>query len=505
MTRCKDKMNQKNNFILSTRKVSLFYINLVGKALTSKLKEVIGKEFSQIPVYYKKGVYHIILNKEEYESLSQLCFNKIMNNKQFVDETIKDAFAKAEILIKHCKNFDENLQLTNEQLIEFYKKYVELYTNMYSRSWIGPLVDRLLFNKLKEAVELRINGKKKVNEYLQKLTREPKASLIKKSYDELLKLVNHNRKTSPNKNNINHNKSNISHNKNDIKKLEEFMWLGYDYESDKWDIQFFEKEMSRIQKNNKKTYIDNADKEFENAIHELNLNEDEKFIANTLKQLSILREKIKEKRSESFYYINQIFSRLSVITKIEEQELKYILPEEIDMLNNSNNKLNIQKNEELKQKLTQRYNESIILFSNGLSEEKNLSEYEKQIEQLINKTAPQTTQVINGVCSSIGNIKGKVRIINDKKELENLNKLEQTSIIVARMTIPELVFYMDKVDGIITDDGGSITCHAAILAREFNIPCLTGTKIATRVLKEGDLVELNASENYAKILKQEQE
>ena len=140
-------------------------------------------------------------------------------------------------------------------------------------------------------------------------------SLTKKSYDEILKIVKNNRKINP-------YQSNISYNKNDIKKLEVFMWLGYDYESDKWDMQFFEKEISKIQKNNNAVYLNNADKEFENAVHELNLNDYERFIANTIKQFSILREKIKEKRSESFYYINQIFSRLKEITEIEEQELR---------------------------------------------------------------------------------------------------------------------------------------------------------------------------------------
>ncbi|MBS3121701.1 hypothetical protein J4434_02345 [Candidatus Woesearchaeota archaeon] len=489
-------MEQKNNFILSTRKVSLFYITLIGKALTSKLKEVIGKEFSQIVVYYKNSVYHFILNKEEYECLSLLCFNKIMNNKQFVDETIKDAFAKAEILIKHCKHLDENTPLTNEQLVEFYKKYVELYTDMYSRSFIGPLVDRLLFNKLKEAVELRISDKKKVNEYLQKLTREPQASLTKKSYDEILKIVKNNRKINP-------YQSNISYNKNDIKKLEVFMWLGYDYESDKWDMQFFEKEISKIQKNNNAVYLNNADKEFENAVHELNLNDYERFIANTIKQFSILREKIKEKRSESFYYINQIFSRLKEITEIEEQELKYILPEEIDMLCDEN--LVAQKKEELTKKLKQRYKESIFLFNNGTSKEAGLNKYVELVEQSVDDKKIEEISVITGVCSSIGRVSGIIKIINNKNELDNLNNSDKKCILVARMTMPELVFYMDKVAGIITDDGGSITCHAAILAREFNVPCLTGAQIATRILKEGDFVELNASENYAKILKQEQE
>ena len=50
---------------------------------------------------------------------------------------------------------------------------------------------------------------------------------------------------------------------------------------------------------------------------------------------------------------------------------------------------------------------------------------------------------------------------------------------------------MKKAKAIITDHGG-MTSHAAIVSRELSIPCIVGTKIATRVLKDGDLVEVDA-------------
>jgi phosphohistidine swiveling domain-containing protein len=56
-----------------------------------------------------------------------------------------------------------------------------------------------------------------------------------------------------------------------------------------------------------------------------------------------------------------------------------------------------------------------------------------------------------------------------------------------------------KCSAIVTDEGG-ITSHASVIAREFNLPCIVGTKIATRVLKDGDLVEVDAN-NCIVILK----
>jgi len=50
---------------------------------------------------------------------------------------------------------------------------------------------------------------------------------------------------------------------------------------------------------------------------------------------------------------------------------------------------------------------------------------------------------------------------------------------------------MERAAGFITDQGG-ITCHAAILSREMGVPCIVGTTIATKVLSDGQLVELDA-------------
>jgi pyruvate,water dikinase len=52
----------------------------------------------------------------------------------------------------------------------------------------------------------------------------------------------------------------------------------------------------------------------------------------------------------------------------------------------------------------------------------------------------------------------------------------------------------------VTDEGG-ITSHAAIVSRELNIPCITGTQVATRSLQDGDLIDVNADHGLVKIIK----
>jgi pyruvate,water dikinase len=94
-------------------------------------------------------------------------------------------------------------------------------------------------------------------------------------------------------------------------------------------------------------------------------------------------------------------------------------------------------------------------------------------------------------------IKGKVKIIHDPKEGAGF---EEGDILVATMTSPEYIFLIKKSKAVITDAGG-LTSHAAIVSRELNIPCIVGTKIATQVFKDGDMVEVDANKGTVKIIK----
>ena len=67
------------------------------------------------------------------------------------------------------------------------------------------------------------------------------------------------------------------------------------------------------------------------------------------------------------------------------------------------------------------------------------------------------------------------------------------------MTTVDFVPLMQKACAIVTDEGG-ILCHAAIVSREMRKPCVIGTKVATKSLKDGDLVEVDAGKGVVNVL-----
>ena len=101
---------------------------------------------------------------------------------------------------------------------------------------------------------------------------------------------------------------------------------------------------------------------------------------------------------------------------------------------------------------------------------------------------------ILGSVGSKGLSQGKVRVIYTNKDLD---KIEDGDVMVATMTRQDFVPYLRKCKALVTDEG-SITCHAAIIARELKIPCVVRTKIATQILKDGDMIEVDANKGMVK-------
>ncbi len=85
---------------------------------------------------------------------------------------------------------------------------------------------------------------------------------------------------------------------------------------------------------------------------------------------------------------------------------------------------------------------------------------------------------------------GRVKRILDVSKISNFKKGE---VLVTKMTDPDWVPIMRLASAIITDEGGK-TAHAAIVSRELGIPCIVGARVATKILKEKQLVTADCSQ-----------
>jgi len=124
----------------------------------------------------------------------------------------------------------------------------------------------------------------------------------------------------------------------------------------------------------------------------------------------------------------------------------------------------------------------------------------KKLSEWIDKNAGQNViqdiTEIKGQSAMPGVMKGRVHIALLPADSHNL---EAGEILVCSMTSPEYLPAMRRAAAFVTDEGGLLS-HAAIIARELGKPCIVGTKIATKVLKDGQLVEVDANKGIVRIL-----
>ena len=106
-------------------------------------------------------------------------------------------------------------------------------------------------------------------------------------------------------------------------------------------------------------------------------------------------------------------------------------------------------------------------------------------------------QELKGAIAFKGKARGRAKIVMTAYDI---GKVEEGDILFAPTTAPSYIIGMQKAAAFVTDEGG-ITSHASIVAREMKKPCVIGTKFATKIFKDGDLVEVDAESGIVRILK----
>ena len=102
---------------------------------------------------------------------------------------------------------------------------------------------------------------------------------------------------------------------------------------------------------------------------------------------------------------------------------------------------------------------------------------------------------IRGRSACLGYAAGKAYVLSEENKLEDFEK----GIIVAAFAAPDIAPYLKKAQACVTDHGGS-TCHLALIAREYNTPCIVGCGNATSLIKHGQKVIVDAKPETGKVL-----
>lgn len=193
---------------------------------------------------------------------------------------------------------------------------------------------------------------------------------------------------------------------------------------------------------------------------------------------------------KAFYYLDGILSEIGRRLTIPLLDLKWFLPAEVDDLLAGNLKNNFAEEIKIRKNFC-------VLKITGQTVSVITGDKAKKTAEKIEGATDKNISLISGQIGSPGKVNGIATVVMNSRSKV---KFPKGNILVTGMTTPDFIPLMKQAKAVVTDEGG-MTCHAAIVSRELGIPCVIGTKIATKILKNGDRVEVDADKGIIKIIR----
>lgn len=453
----------------------------------------------------EEDIIALVVTKEDYEKFGKYFVKKFKNDQNYLKRLIEWSENQKNSLKEFLENnFNKQTikNFSNAEIAGRYIKYVKKYRNFHLKNtppwWCGA-----------------DHGEKELRTYLLKRKTESQNEVFQ-IITEALEYQTENFKEEMSFLNILDKirkkkiKSIISINdfpfgiKKIIKShIEEFSSIPFGYHTGViWDEKYYlgkikkylAQKINPIEIKNKKLFeLEKRKKAQKEIITKLKLPSKILNLAIALRQLSYLQEIKKMTQTKSHPYLqNVVCQEIARRLKIPKDYINYLTHDEIaEML------INNRVDKKIINEVQDRKNYSVLLMKNL----KYSWLYKKEADKFfkVNKLIINCSKInkIKGISASGGFAKGVVKVCKHSTEI---GKVKQSDILVTAMTTPDFVPAMKKASAFVTDEGG-ITCHAAIVAREMKKPCIIGTKIATKVLRDGDLVEVDADKGVVKIIK----
>lgn len=387
------------------------------------------------------------------------------------------AFKRIHGIISKLKYIRDFESLKNEGVLKLFRDFDRAFIDYSYAGMMSIIVDKILAPELQKDLSTEGYKKDKIQEYMQILTAQDKITNSFKEKIDFLRLVNKFKKNKKIDGVL-------------VKKhCKKYCWLPVFYGDEFYKEKYF---INKVKEELNKNFEDeilgnkflNKVKEEQKAIKK-ELGAKGKTViklTNIIKYYGYRRMVFAETVGMANYYVLPLISEIGKRIGTENQEIQFFTSKEIiDSL--------IRKNSFVSKKEIMARMKECAVAQIGQDVKILSGNFYKKIKKNIKNECWAMVDNLRGTAVSGGKITGIVKVIKNASEI---NKLKKGEIIVAPMTSVDYMIAVRKATAIITDEGG-LTCHAAIVSRELGIPCVVGTKFATKILKDGDVVEVDAN------------
>lgn len=413
------------------------------------LKAYVGFGFPLTVLIFKDGVVTWCMKEAEFMDLGERLRNIFVSSrkeKQFAKD-LRNSIKVLQRVEATIQKTDLN-NLTDTQLVKLYRK---LYSNFLIFYAIGSISTPMSFE-----TESYLKQNSKISDTDFNLLTHPKRdSYIREAEKYLLKTK-------------------------DIEGfIDKYYWIDNNYSQTKVLTQ--KEVLMRLKE------IE-SHKRLKRAYSKTKLSASNNRLIELLRNYALYKDNRKKHIWIFLHFLETLLKEVSRRIKLPMTDLRNTFPQEIAL---------ILAGKFSKTKIGERKKYCVVVWKEDAKKPQILTGYKaKKWEKIVYQKSKEGIKTILGQTACSGLVRGKVRVLLSAKDCY---KLEKGEVLVTFMTSPDFMSAIRKCSAIVTNFGG-VTSHAAIISRELNVPCIVGTKIATHVLKTGDLVEVNANNGIVRLL-----
>ncbi|WBW94868.1 PEP-utilizing enzyme [Oceanirhabdus sp. W0125-5] len=476
-----------------------------------EIEKEIGDSHEKALIFYNGYCGEFYFEKNNTKRLCNTIIKKILNDQKFRLEFNDNIYKVSDDMMNVFHKYERSdlKNLSNKALLELYKEQLYAQIELYKKCWIAEIIQvpevGLTDYLVKYLKALKLNEQDAEKAFYD-LCRCNKDSVYVEEEKLIIKLAEE----------VLHDSDLIEKFNNPIKYLRTYIpkwlydeiisirdkygYLGYHGFADRepYSIDIYLERIkeyvinpSKIKMEIKKWSRDNTKyKDLDNLKEKIDNKHLEIF--EMYGELAVSKAYRRLAQLKNFYYLDEMLGIFSRRLNIPESTLRFLLPEEVIAL------FDFKLSDQYLLSCNKRSKEMAFLIDN-----KNkiiLNDISvKEIKELIlekEKKEEKVEKILKGRSACMGVCRGRAVVVERNKEVQDFN---YGDILVSLEADPDLIPIMKKAGAIVTDQGG-ITCHAAVIAREFNIPCVIGTIKATKMIKNGDNLFVDANKGEVTIV-----
>lgn len=411
----------------------------------------------------KDGAQYLFLEKNYWNELKKWC-SENENNIEFFQKHLRNFHTKADLVKRKIDIITrvKPSQLSDEELALIYNKVVEQINEITPFDQFGMIAEPIFVEKLSKIIS---------KEAIAAATMSPWPSTTIK---EELAIVNAALESITNPNAIDKSTAQLA---------ERYGYIPVFCFNQSWTAEHYVAEITEKAKLGKeklqqrKVELENFEKTTmeKTTTATAGINSP---LPEIIQVLSFTRNEAELVLSYSNWKMQQFYKEICKRLSISAAQMRFYTQEEL-----TSAIIQRKANAEI---LNKRSASAVGIYTDAHTER--LLEEQEIIELMKNTEKSGATQ--QPMCACSGKASGKIKIV---RNADDVRDFKQGEILVAKWTCVDFLTAMKKAAAFITE-GGGITSHASVIARELNVPCIIGYKNATTTFKNGDVVEVNAEQ-----------